>query len=457
MPTKNTELSKWHPGRFEANPRESRKLGIELEFPLVSAKSGSVGEAIDLKTAREIYGSIAMDDKSWGLNLKELEVSKICNDGQKVTLNSEAGFSTLELSLPPAQGIDDARTLIATYAPVIIHAAESAGAYVLGYGIQPITPPNAGLISTKDRSRSMLHIEPIFDETRQEEHDWRLSGTVSSSVQFHITALGPEDAMRLMTVFNGLSPEFLLLSANSRVAKGKDSGRSDTRSRFYQLYDRIPLVAGVAPRFSNFNEYIEALIDIPVHLLSRSGKYVVSRERKSFRDFMNSGTIRTIRHENPDVIRIEEFQKEDVDVHESMIRWEARVKGTTGTVEFRTCSMQQSAQHILALASAVVGLASNLDEAEALATSRSVEDAQKAKELISLFGAHGSKEALNSTKRMLDIAKEGLEKTGENTNYLELLYRAIRRKEVPSDRSLKVLNEGMGQFIQYVRFDPNIS
>lgn len=449
---KTAELSEWHSERFRV-PGESRRLGIELEFPLVY---GATGKAIDLETARSIYERIARGDKSWSLNLKELEVRKKCG-GQTITMNSEAGFSTLELSLPPAQNIAHASELIAEFAPVIIRAAESAGACALGYGIQPITPQNVGLISTKNRSQSMLYIEPVFNKAQPEEHDWRLSGTVSSSVQFHITALGPEDAMRLMTVFNGLSPEFLLLSANSRVAKGKDSGRSDTRSRFYQLYDRIPLVAGVAPRFSNFNEYIQALTDIPVHLLSRKGNYVVVRERKSFRDFMDSGTISTISYQNPGIKHIEEFQKGDIDVHESMVRWEARVKGITGTVEFRTCSMQGSAKHILALASAVIGLASNLDEAEALAISRSVEDTQRAKELISMRGASSGNRALDFTIRMLDVAKEGLEKTGENTDYLELLYDAVRRKEVPSDRSLNVFkDEGIGPFIQCVRFDPKI-
>ncbi len=450
-----TDFNEWHGKRFEANSGLQRKLGIELEFPLVSNREERFGQAVELETVQKIYKHIA-GNHDWDLELGELEISKAYGD-YRIKINAEAGFSTLEMSMPPASSISHADEMIGEFVPILLDAAESNHTIPLGYGIQPVTTQNIGLISSRDRSSSMSYLKPTLTATEYEEHDWRLSGTVSSSVQFHISATSAEDAMRLMNVFNGFAPEFLLLSANSRIAKGEDSGKADIRSMFYQIYDKIPLAAGIAPRFGSFDEYMQAVTDIPLLLLVRDGRYAVVDEGKhiSFSEFMHSTKgVRTISDSGSTQSRAT-FEPGDMDVHESMVRWEARAKGITGTVEFRICSMQQSKSDILALGAAVLGIASNLKKAESLVLSRTVEDAQRTKEKIALLGARSGPETIDFTAKMLDIAKEGLISVGENPDSLSRLYERLEKKVTPSDLSLGLFEpRDVRPFIESIRFDP---
>ncbi len=445
MSTAIKELSQTHAQKFHS---KNGFLGTELEFPIVASSPDRLGRALGIEEIMSIYRQIGSSE-GWRLSPQGLDIETNLKEGT-VSINAEAGFSTMEIAIPPTKTIERTGEIIDQAVAAAGVAVHSHGAYMLGYGIHPVSPPSVDLYCPRDRSTAMRFIRPVLTHIQNDDSD--ISNTVSASVQFHVGAFDPEHAVRLLNLYNLLSPEFIALSANSRISRGRDSGNTDLRNRFYEMHTQYPASAGVAPRIESFEDYINKLQHMPILLLKRGGRYVVVTDGVTFGQFMERGSATAVyANENKPFIITPE--PDDIDVIESMVRWEARIKGTTGTIELRTCSMQQSKSDILALGSVVLGLSANIDEAEALVLGRSRDEAQHAKEQISKYGIKGHKEIRASAHRMLSVAKEGLESLGDKTRYLEILSQRLRDSVTPSDKSLEVYKkEGIAPFIEAVRF-----
>lgn len=444
------EVKAKHAQKFkaEAQGKGAALLGIELEFPMVSSDSNRFGHALRLSEVKEVFRHIGAKP-SWELTAQGLD-AEIRMGGGVATINAEAGFSTLEIALPPASSIRHAGVMIENLVVTTLEAAQANNAYVLGYGVHPINPPSLDLYCPRDRSNTMRFLRQRLTNIQDDNSD--LGNTISASVQFHVEVKNPDHAITVLNVFNGLAPEFIALSANSRISRGTDTGEFDIRNRFYEKYTRYPIVGGVAPKMHDFDDYLNILGSMPVLLLKRGANYVAVLEEITLAQFIERGkTTAVIAGQNkPFEVH---FEIGDLDVAESMVRWEARAKATTGTVELRTCSMQQSKSDILALGSAVLGLSVNLNRAAALIADRTREDAQYAKEEISKYGMAGYPSVQASAKAMLDIAKEGLESIGEDTKYLQILYDRLRDATTPSEKSFEIYQkEGIRPFIESLRF-----
>ena len=280
------ELRDRHAAKFTDDESNPRKLGIELEFPLVSSREERFGQALSLEEVKKVFRHIG-SNPSWEISAQGLD-AEMQVSGYKPAMNAEAGFSTLEIALPPATSIAHAGAMLGDTAATAIDAATANNAYVLGYGVHPVSPPSLDLYSPRARSHAMRYQRPKLTKIQQDNGD--ISNTISASVQFHIGARNPQDAINLLNLFNGLAPEFIALSANSRISRGKDSGEIDLRNRFYERYTRYPIIGGVAPKFLDFDEYFRALLEMPVLLLKRDGVYVAITDNMTLGRFIDAGS-----------------------------------------------------------------------------------------------------------------------------------------------------------------------
>ncbi|MDE1860239.1 MAG: hypothetical protein KGH72_00810 [Candidatus Micrarchaeota archaeon] len=443
-------LREQHAARFRTEGTPARKIGIELEFPLVRSDAERFGEAISADQMKRILRDIS-DNTGWeatdeGFALKPMR------KGDPAHISAEAGICTVEVGLPPANSLGIANHLIAELTRPMIDSAKENRAFALGYGVQPLTPPSIVLISPLNRYQMMLKTRGRFYSVVQDDSD--IAYAINAAVHFHVSAKDQEDAVRVANILNGFSPEFLLLSANSRVTRGIDSGRADTRAMFYEDYLRERYGRGVPDRFSGFGDYFDRLCSLPVELLRRNGYYVTTIDRMTLGQFLSTGSAHaTMVGEGGSVALIHPIE-EDVITVEGTVRWEARPKGGTGSVELRTCSMQRSRSDIMALAAIVKGLASNIDKAEMTVLGRDIDRTRLAKRQIANegFGIDGAR--IRPVGEMLDIAREGLVSIHEEVSFLKPAYERLYSSATPSEESLQVLNDrGMRAFIESLRFE----
>jgi len=445
------QIKNAHAAKFDPDVRDVRRGGVELELPLVYGSGERFGTAISAEDTIRLLSEVSMAT-GWMPEQGGIALKKRIN-GYSSEIAMEAGVSTLEFSFPPVTDIEKTRQMVSELTVPLLDAAHDLGIIVMGYGVQPITKPFPELFSPLDKYQAKLVNRDAFYRRQPDNMD--ISTTISAAQHIQVEAMGSEEAIRLLNVLNGISPELIALTANSRIMGRADSGHADPRSMFYENYGKIE-VAGVAPRFASFDEYYAKLLTVPLTLLKRDGKYFVVAERITLGDYISKGTVQVKKFGEDEAFAMH-FSPSDIDTVEGTVRWEARVKGATGTVELRSLSTQRSGSEALALYSAVVGIAANLDKAEAFALRRDVEQTRAAKRNASRYGISGAGEQmLRSARELLDIAQEGLERLGENTEYLKILYDRLYSRRAPSDNGAEVFNQqGVRPFIESRRFNPD--
>ncbi len=450
-------IAKWHyRKRFEPEV-VARWLGIELEWPLVSLERG--GSALNIGEVREIFARIKRQDPELHENMQgSLLLEKMVKPlgGGAFTfpqrIHPETGISTLEVSFAPAPSIKYAAEMVNRVAWHITEAAQGVGAAVLGYGIQPFTLPSRELYSPMHRHVALKHIRSRMMQGSQAQMEHT---TITAAAQFHVSTRDCEDAVRLMNIFNGFAPEFVLLSGNSKIMGGLDTGFVDLRSMLFQMHSVNSFFAGIAPRFRNFDEYFSAIKRMPVLFVQRGDTYYTIEEDITLEDFIIRGEA-TAKIPGYPAHYIVRFTYDDIaTVLGSSIRWDARARSSLGTVEFRTVSMQPSVDDIMALGSLVLGIASNhnIEMAEELLSHRSEEETRIAKHRAAKWGAAGYRQGVEYAKNLLDLASQHF---AGNNSYIKKLYERLHEGMTPAEQSYRTYaREGAGAFLEQTKFKVN--
>lgn len=445
------ELRDAHARKFSAVlGAEERSLGPECEFPIVKAQ----GHALTLDEVRRIFAIIG-GAEGWELKPSGLEAENVKYTGIfPPELHIETGYSTVEVGLPPSFNTGQLYEFLYTHIPVLVGASAAVGGHVLGYGVHPLTPPGPDLYSVLPRSRAIQALRGRFSTKVMEDHS-DIATTVIASVQAQIASRGKADVIMLSDMLNGFAPEFLVFTANSRIAGGFDTGRADTRTMFYEKHQSTR--AGIAPRFGTFDNYFDNLLNMPVLIINRGGKLASVSEDITLRGFVYR-KIKGI----PTLAKLPDgqemhvyFEEGDIDTVETTVRYDSRIKGAAGTIEVRTPSEQQSPERIAEFAAVARGLSINWEEGYSFATSRSVADTTIAKGDVAYNGPSKRPDVVARALSMIEIAYDGLRAAAdrEGMDALKRLYARVRRAEAPSEQTAPVfLNEGMEAFVNAVRF-----
>jgi len=186
--------------------RSPRTIGREAEHPIVH----SDGTAADI--------SVLWSDLADGMEVQREGEAIVCLQGPDYAYSAEVGRGTLEIITEPRS---DLHALNATYEAAlarVLEATERHGLEVLGYGIQPLTPPTLALQTPKQRYGILLEV--LGDP-------W-LWFTLTASDQIHVT-VGRDELMPLTNLANLLAPVTVALCANSPIHSGADSGFASAR------------------------------------------------------------------------------------------------------------------------------------------------------------------------------------------------------------------------------------
>ncbi|MCB0109003.1 MAG: hypothetical protein KDE53_23940, partial [Caldilineaceae bacterium] len=169
---------------FPEQKPQHRTVGREAEYPVVR----SDGQAADGRRILEHLRATYQMEAQYDTNVPNLIVGL-----QSVACNYalEVGVGTLELNTPPAQTLWDVEKSIIDGVQKVVRAAASYSWQVLGYGIQPVTPPSLQIMAPKQRYQSLY---------RAMGASW-LWYTVTASDQCHV-AVGQPELVQMLNVGN---------------------------------------------------------------------------------------------------------------------------------------------------------------------------------------------------------------------------------------------------------------
>jgi len=162
----------------------------------------------------------------------------------------EVGRCTVEVVTGPRPSLLDLARDHERAMGRILPAARRAGYRLLGFGIQPRTPPGRSLLSPKQRY-------PYLVEATVGR--W-LSWCVTASDQVHVDA-GRDDLVPLMNVMNALSGAVIALTANSSVYRGRPGRFSSGREGLMTPVTEEPYRHGAVPRaFAGLEDYVRFVL-----------------------------------------------------------------------------------------------------------------------------------------------------------------------------------------------------
>ena len=187
---------------FPADVPAWRTLGRESEFPLVDA----AGNPFDLSV---LWPALAAGG---GTVSREGDVITTL-DRPDVTFSSEVGRATVEVILPPCQDLYEMASRWDAAVGSLVDVAAAHGAFVLGYGIQPLARAESTMMTPK---RRYLALAEVIGPAWQ----WF---SLTASDQTHVS-VGRTEVMAITDLTNLLVPVIIALCANSPITAGAPSG-----------------------------------------------------------------------------------------------------------------------------------------------------------------------------------------------------------------------------------------
>lgn len=309
---------------FAATLSGPRTVGREAEYPIVGLR----GEAVDTRRLWNVllesgdlepeYGSGAPGHQPFIVGLK----------GRDYSYALEVGLGTIELNTRPCRDLFEIERIMQAAVERLVHAAARFGWRVLGYGVQPVSPPTIGLMSPKQRYLSLY---------RAMGNAW-LWYTVTASDQLQF-AVGRDEMLHMLNYGNLMAPLIIALCANSPVYAGKLSPFCSAREGVMADIRSTEHRHGMPPTpYTSMFDFVRTLSQ-PTYLITRAGGDIVPSSRPFWAYLAENG---------PDY---QAFL-----FHEHYVWNSARLRAAYGTLEVRPACQQPWGEH-MAAAALTLGLA----------------------------------------------------------------------------------------------------
>ncbi len=306
---------------FPAKLRGPRTIGREAEHPVVDAEGVFVDVSGLLPQLAAPGDLTAKYDAVYTDLLVELS-------GPEFTYALEVGRGTIEISTRPCADLFQVEQCYQAALARLVQAATLRGWHVLGYGIQPLSPPSLPLLTPKQRYQALL-------ERMGDEWFWY---AVTASDQTQIDIARPELLTQLNTGLL-MAPVIIALCANSPVVGGQLLGFASAReghmcstTPFDQRHG-MPISA-----YDSIEEFITRLSRLDV-LLRREGSRLLP-DWGHFDEKLRAGQVTF----------------DDFLLHDHYIWHSARLRTAYATVELRP-ACQQPPHEPMAACALCLGLA----------------------------------------------------------------------------------------------------
>jgi gamma-glutamylcysteine synthetase len=404
------ELAAGFEARFRDRVPSPRTVGREAEYPLVRV-DGTAGDAASVWPELVEEGCAPLRERPEG--------PVIGVDAARWSAVTEVGRGTLEVVVGPRPSLLDLAQDLDLALEAILPAARRAGYRVLGYGIQPRTPPHPGLLAPKRRYPALLRaIGPRW-----------LRFAVTASDQVHVD-VARDEMIAAFNVMNGLAGALIALTANSSVYGGRPGRYASGREGLMVATTPEPYRHGAIPRaFADVEEYVRWAARFRCLCLPGSGEGF-RFPRGSYLD-----------HARGRPVDLEEFL-----FHEHYLWPSARPRARLGTLEVRP-ACQQPQHDSWAPAALALGLVEMLPEARRILEEVPGADAWGA---LLAYRSRAVRDGLAAEdptpgflESVLDVAERGLKARGHgDEDLLSPLRERLAVRSGPADRARALARSG---------------
>lgn len=368
-------------------------------------------------------------------------------NGRPIALHKDGGSITLEpggqieLSGRTYKRLSENEREIHAHLIEIRLISEPLGIAWLGIGAQPIS--RADDIEWVPKERYAIMRELLAD--RGELTFSMMKETASIQVSLDYTA--ESDAMAKLRLALRLTPYLTAIFPNSPIEGGRRSAHLSRRSFIWSRTapERAGIPEALLSENAGFRDYAEFALDVPMLFVVRDSRWLGVKKR-TFRTFMKEG------YEGL------EATADDWETHLTGIFTEARLKHY---VEIRSIDCQQTNVG-LAAAAFLKGLFYDeraRQDAEAILGHSTVEDIRRdtasAREK-GLAAVLSGKPALDTTRRLLELAKEGLARFDrafghpDETPYLQPVEEILSAGRTPAEKLLDCGCKDTGRTVRHI-------
>ena len=390
-----------------------RTIGREAEYPVVTAD----GEAADVRRLWEPLLAVAdfhvkYDDP----DRQELIVGL---EGADVGYFLEVGLGTVEVITGPCDDLFELQAVHEAAMQRLVWAARQLDYRVLGYGIQPLTPPSFQLMAPKQRYKAIYQAMGA---------DW-LWFTITASDQVQVD-IGRPELVRMINFGNLMAPVIVVLCANSPVYGGTLSPFCSAREGLMgQIYAAEHRHGMIGRPFANLVDFIRTMAEQPCLVLRRADARYVPYDRPF---------VAYLAEQGPDFPAFL--------IHEHYIWNSARARVAHATLEIRPACQQPWAEHMAAAALAL-GLVEAVDAIEAYLEQLfgvGVWPALRAyhRQVIT-HGLQAPEPAPQFLHSILTMVAEGLQRRGRGEEvFIEPLFDRLARSANPAQEVRRGFEQG---------------
>lgn len=410
--------------RFPEELNGQRTVGREAEHPIVM----SDGQAADVQRLWPLLLKQGDLKEKYDSNATNLIV-ELC--GSDYSYAMEVGRGTIELNTRPCNTLWEAKAIIEEATLRVVRAALRYGWMMLGYGIQPVTPPTLSLMTPKQRYQSLY---------RAMGNEW-LWYTVTASDQTQI-AIRRREAIFMLNFGNLMTPVIIALCANSPIFAGTLSPFCSGREGQHELIRAMEHRHGMPIRpFRDAYDFVERICQT-TYLIHRESGAVIPMSRP-FHEYL-----------------LEHYQREqEVDFasflfHEHYMWNSARIRAAYGTIEIRPACQQPWREHMAVMA-LNVGLIESAETIQDYIDQTLGVDAWQMmrtyQQQAIRHGLRAPQPAPHFLEQIVGWAEDGLRQRGLNEEtLLQPIYERLYRNENPAQRARRVFrSDGMAGLLRH--------
>lgn len=445
------QLKKQYEKEFVVNGQ--RKYGRESEYPLVYAteKFGQAALFDDVEKVFEDLIDQGATPTIDNVTNRIIGVTQTVED-TPVEISTDFGACTLEVAYTPESNLDNIQSESKQTMDILVDAFGARNIAILGYGIQPISPPDRSLLPQKRRAATLE--SRFYTKYRLNGHNTDVHyHTINASEQIHID-VDIEEAIPILNALNKITPALIALYANSQVWKGEvDKDMIEPREKFWDWVVNIPqdqTRKGIPKEFANIEDYLDTIWNYQPIMTVRNKEgethYLEFNNEKTMKEYIakNEGNvIMPGTRLDPEIVKAVGPNVTpdyiDILVHDSFVWYDNRLKSSYGTIESRMFSQQPQGEEMTPVA-LLKGLVSNyktfMEYAGDIASSQQELALQRDEAIRHGLNADVGKPAYVMANELVQIANNGLG-SGEK-KYLEPLQHRIDNIRTRSEDASRI-------------------
>ena len=404
------QLAEQYASRFRETLGPIRRVGREMEFPLVEA-DGTAGDIRRLwpHVMCEGHFTPKYDDP-------ETRSLLVALNGDECVYEAEVGLGTVEVLVGPCDDLFELEALATRALARLVRAAQAEQMRVLGFGIQPRTRRSPLLMTPKRRYGALLQAigKP-----------W-LHFCTTAADQLHVDITRAE-LVPMLNWMNFVSAALIALTANSSVYAGRagqfSSGREGLLGTIGEHRN------GMTPRaFGSLEAFLSFICAHPCYVL-KSSDGTLAQYNRPFAEYLATNGA-------------------DLDAylwHEHYTWNSARARVEHSTIEIRPACQQPPAEHMAASALSL-GFAEAMPAIAAYVASALPNDAWSAllryRRGVVRDGMKMREPRDGFLRTMVQLAENGLRRRGRGEEiFLAPVWRRLEKHSAPADEARLIFEQ----------------